>query len=154
MAGGKRGWIYVAVDSNHPDWCKIGETTNPENRLRGLDTGPVRGTVTMEKMVAVPNRKEWEEAFRTLLEDFRRPDTRDWFEVEVERVIPMLEVLESIVEVQLTVKDAHVLYLSKMHKPYRQIAKEVGTSGGNVSRIVRKLKNKGLLPEERDDAED
>ena len=141
------GWIYVAVDSNHPECCKIGETTNPENRLRGLDTGPVRGTVTMEKMVAVPNRKEWEGAFRTLLEDSQCPDTRDWFKVDVERVIPMLEALEDIVDVQLTAKDAHVLYLSKMSKSYRQIAEEVDTSAGNVSRIVRKLKNRGLLPE-------
>ena len=91
----KPGFIYVAVEEGLPGFCKVGQTKDPvarEKSLGGSGTAKIRivESVRVEDMDAV------EDAFHKILPERNR--LGEWFNIETERVLPMLRCLGSAQE--------------------------------------------------------
>ena len=88
----KQGFIYVAVEEDRPGYCKVGQTTDLATRGRTLP-GASQARVDIVEFVRVQDMDAVEKAFHKILPQTNR--NKEWFNIETERVLPMLRCLGS-----------------------------------------------------------
>ena len=86
----KQGFIYVAVQKDVPGYCKVGQTVDPDTREKTLG-GSGLAEIDIIESVLVEDMDAVEAAFHKILPPARRRG--EWFNIETERVLPMLRCL-------------------------------------------------------------
>ncbi len=83
--------VYVLVNEAFPDYVKIGKTTDLEQRLRSLDNTSVPLPFRCVYAVEVDNEAEAERLLHQTFDDHRTRPTREFFEVNPQRVISAMK---------------------------------------------------------------
>ena len=83
----KLGVVYVLVNSAFGNYVKIGRTTNLEHRLRSLDNTSVPLPFRCVYAVEVDDENDVERLLHQAFADNRTRTTREFFEVDAQRVI-------------------------------------------------------------------
>ena len=92
---GKRGYVYVAQDKNRPSCYKIGQTTNIKLRERQLNGNVPGRPINIVKFVQVDDMDAVERAFHQILHQSLMEGEKEWFNIELHRVTPMLACVAS-----------------------------------------------------------
>lgn len=157
----KRGYVYVAEDKTRPSVYKIGQTTNLAQRERSLQGGGADERIKIVESVLVNDMDAVEHAFHRILPN---PMGREWFNITLDRVRPMFEVLRSLGPVEPKQRaapqrsDARRVRGEwhedgwKMHcegVTQAAIAERFGVTQGAVVAMKRKMRNAGRGHEER-----
>ena len=155
----KQGYIYVAIDKGSPGLCKIGQTTNVAERERTLNGGSPKATIKIVESVYVDDMDAVERAFHEILH-YKRQDG-EWFNVEEERVLPMLKCFEKLDSKARPIEDASgskVVGRGGWHEDgwrmhcegatQAEIAKKFGVTEGAVSAMKKKMRGAGRGSEE------
>ena len=90
MSVSRPGFVYVAVQGERPGYCKVGKTEKPVRREKTLP-GSSLAEIQIVESVRVDDMDAVEDAFHTILPQTMRQ--REWFNIETERVLPMLRCL-------------------------------------------------------------
>ena len=93
----KQGFVYVAVQRGSPGYCKVGRTQDPVRRGKTLG-GSGLAQIDIVESVRVDDMDAVEDAFHKILPEMNRRG--EWFNIETERVLPMLRCLGSTQEPQ------------------------------------------------------
>jgi len=86
--------VYVVVHPCWPEFCKIGHTCNPEDRLRQYNTGDPLKRYAYAETIPVFDRKLAERHLHEMLDSFRHEKT-EWFKISADDAIRMLRSLHS-----------------------------------------------------------
>ena len=86
------GYVYVAEQKDSPGYCKVGKTRNPDSREKNL-SGSAMAQIDIVECVQVDDMDAVEKAFHAILP--RKNRQGEWFNIETERVLPMLQCLKS-----------------------------------------------------------
>ena len=86
------GYVYVAEQKDRPGYCKVGKTRNPDSREKNL-SGSAMAQIDIVECVQVDDMDAVEKAFHAILPRTNRQG--EWFNIETERVLPMLQCLKS-----------------------------------------------------------
>ena len=89
----KQGFVYVAVQKGSLGYCKVGKTKDPVGREKTLP-GSGLAQIEIVESVHVNDMGAVENAFHKILPETNRKG--EWFNIETERVLPMLRCLGSI----------------------------------------------------------
>ena len=87
----KLGVVYVLVNSAFENYVKIGRTTNLEHRLRSLDNTSVPLPFRCVYAVEVDDENDVERLLHQAFADNRTRTTREFFEVDAQRVIAAMK---------------------------------------------------------------
>ena len=93
MSVSKQGFIYVAVQKDRPGYCKVGQTRDLATREGNLPGSSI-SEIDIVESVRVQDMDAVEKAFHKILPQTNRIK-REWFNIETERVLPMLRCLGS-----------------------------------------------------------
>lgn len=85
------GIVYVLVNPAFDTFVKIGKTTNLEQRLRTLDNTSVPLPFRCVYAVEVDNEHEVERLLHQAFADSRTRTTREFFEIDAQRVIAAMK---------------------------------------------------------------
>ena len=88
----KAGYVYVAVQKDAFGFCKVGKTKDPVSRERTL-AGSGLAQIDIVESVHVDDMSAVEDAFHVILPQTNRKG--EWFNIDPERVLPMLRCLGS-----------------------------------------------------------
>ena len=83
----KLGVVYVIVNSAFENYVKISKTTNLQQRLRSLDNTSVPLPFRCLYAVEVDDENHVEHLLHQVFADHRTRTTREFFEVDAQRVI-------------------------------------------------------------------
>ena len=86
----RAGFVYVAVQGERPGYCKVGQTETPVVREKTLP-GSSMVEIRIVESVRVNDMDAVEHAFHKILPQTNR--VGEWFNIETERVLPMLRCL-------------------------------------------------------------
>ena len=85
------GVVYVIVNSAFENYVKIGKTTNLQQRLRSLDNTSVPLPFRCLYAVEVDDENHVEHLLHQVFADHRTRTTREFFEVDAQRVIAAMK---------------------------------------------------------------
>ena len=85
------GVVYVIVNSAFENYVKIGKTTNLQQRLRSLDNTNVPLPFRCLYAVEVEDENHVEHLLHQVFADHRTRTTREFFEVDAQRVIAAMK---------------------------------------------------------------
>lgn len=88
---GKQGFVYVAVQQDRPGHCKVGKTSDPAVREKNLGGSALAVKIDIVDSVRVKDMDAVEDAFHKIFSRTNR--SGEWFNIEPERVLPMLRCL-------------------------------------------------------------
>ena len=88
------GYVYVAKHKTKPGHIKIGMTGSPDQRNQNLQGGSPGKPIEIVKSVFVDDMRAVEKAFHAMLKQSLIPDEREWFNIELDQVTPMLALIE------------------------------------------------------------
>ena len=88
--------VYVLTNPAFEDYVKIGKTTNLEQRLRSLDNTSVPLPFRCVYAVEVDNEHEVERLLHQAFADNRTRTTREFFEVDAQRVIAAMKLTRGL----------------------------------------------------------
>lgn len=83
--------VYVLINSAFENYVKVGKTTNLEQRLRQLDNTSVPLPFRCVYAVEVEDDAQVEQLVHQAFADYRTRTTREFFEVDPQRVIAALK---------------------------------------------------------------
>lgn len=83
----KSGYVYIIVNENFPNYCKIGVTKNIKNRLRSYQTSSPHRNYKVKHYIFHENCYEAEKRIRKLLEYFALNIKNEWYEIPLEFAI-------------------------------------------------------------------
>ena len=85
------GFVYVAVQGERPGYCKVGKTEKSVVRREKTLPGSSMVEIQIVEAIRVDDMDAVEDAFHTILPQTNRRG--EWFNIETERVLPMLRCL-------------------------------------------------------------
>ena len=155
----KQGYVYVAIDKGSPGLCKVGQTNNVAERERTLNGGSPKATIKIVKYVHVDDMDAIESAFHEIL--YYQAEKGEWFNIEEDRVLPMLECFAKLDSNARPVEDASGSKVAgrggwhedgwRMHcegAAQAEIAKKFGVTQSAVSAMKKKMRGAGRGSEE------
>lgn len=157
----KQGYVYVAIDKGSPGLCKVGKTNNVAERERTLNGGSPKATIKIVKYVHVDDMDAIESAFLEILH-YQSTGKGEWFNIEKDRVLPMLECFAKLDSNVRPIEDASGSKVAgrgswheagwRMHckgRTQAEIAKRFGVTEGAVSAMKKKMRGAGRGSEVR-----
>lgn len=91
MSVSRPGFVYVAVQGERPGYCKVGKTEKSVGRREKTLPGSSMVEIQIVESARVDDMDAVEDAFHTILPQTNRRG--EWFNIETERVLPMLRCL-------------------------------------------------------------
>ncbi len=157
----KQGYVYIATDEDLPGFCKVGQTIDVEQRERTLNGGKMTATIKIAGSVWVDDMDIVEQAFHKIL-NHRRRDRGEWFNIEKDDVLPMLECVAKPAERPARLESSPTDRVGKpggwheagwdMHcggKTQAEIAEKFSVTQGAVIAMKRKMRRAGRGNEEK-----
>ena len=156
----KPGYVYVATDGEFPGHCKVGKTIDVEQRERTLNGSKMKATIKIVDSVWVDDMDTVEQAFHKILNHRRRDG--EWFNIEKDDVLPMLECVAKPAELPTQLEYAQAERGGgrgdwheagwQMHcdgKTQAEIAEKFGVSQGAVVAMKKKMRSAGRGNQEK-----
>ena len=148
----KPGYVYIATDEVSPGHCKVGQTKHVKQREKELNAGKVKATIKIDDFVWVDDMDTVERAFHKILKFTLQ--TGEWFNIEKDDVLPMLECVAKPAEHPTRFEDSQANRVGKpggwheagwkMHcggKTQAEIAEKFGVSQSTVGAMKKKMRS-------------
>jgi hypothetical protein len=94
---GLGGYVYVLVNHQYPNMCKIGMTTNhPTKRLQQINNAGVVVDWEIAYTFKCARPYDFEQAIHQKLEDIRSRKDREFFDIELKDAIALIEEMSPV----------------------------------------------------------
>jgi len=94
---GLGGYVYVLINKQYPDMCKIGMTTNhPTKRLQQINNAGVVVDWEIAYTFKCARPYDFEQAIHYKLNDIRSRKDREFFEIDLQGAIALIEEMSPV----------------------------------------------------------
>lgn len=170
---GETGYVYVAKHETKPATFKIGRTSDIRQRDNALQGGAPGRPIKIVEYALVDDMHAVEKALHAMLRQALLPNEREWFNIELDQVTPMLALMRRWCATSPTATQPRIQRRSepsatptdarnrrgwwhedgwKMHcegAAQAAIAKEFDVTGPTVGWMIDKMRKAGRGHEER-----
>ena len=95
----KKGYLYIVTNPAFPKWCKVGITTNLNERLHNYQTGDPHRSYRLVYFLFHPDYKKAEKKIKEAIKPFALSVKNEWYEIDLEmcksRLVESVESYES-----------------------------------------------------------